>query len=65
MFATLPQTDAQQLRNQSNILAGNVLYEVSQIKAATGDAGWRTWLDKAIGRFREASCEVRGRGGAG
>jgi len=52
------EADAAQLKNQSNILAGNVLYEISQITAATGEAGWRAWLEKAVARFKEASCDV-------
>ena len=51
------QASAQQLRNQSHILAGNVFYEVSQIRAATKADDWRSWVERAVARFNEASCD--------
>ena len=41
---------------QNTLLAwGNLLYEDSQLAAATG-ADWRPVLDRATARFREAGC---------
>lgn len=49
------QQEEVSLKAHTLVLWGNLLYEISQVRAAVG-IQWKPLLDDAVGKFREAGC---------
>ena len=50
-----PQEEEANVWAHCQVMWGNLLYELSQMRAAVGEE-WRPLLDEATGKFRAAGC---------